>query len=159
MFERLELERLLERLDRLCRVLVAVVPEVSDLVEDLEALFTVDDVVEDLPLVRDDLLPVLELRVERDERLERGRWAESTPSAFSKLLMACFAWPCSRLMRAELVVDVRRGRRSRPSSSDVSTFWKLASAGPSPLGESRPRPGRGSWFDRSSRADWPRCRP
>ena len=56
---RLEVVRLLERLDRLVRVLFLVRPDVADLVQDLVALFAVDDAVEDLALVRRDLLPVL----------------------------------------------------------------------------------------------------
>ena len=68
---RLEIARLFERLDRLRRVLVLVAPDVADLDEDLEALLAVDDAVEDLALVGDDLLPVLELGVDADQRFER----------------------------------------------------------------------------------------
>ena len=59
-----------------------------------------NDVVEDLPLVGDDLLPVLELRRRRRPAPRASGGARrSRPSAFSKLLIACLAWPCSRLMQ------------------------------------------------------------
>jgi hypothetical protein len=48
---RLELERLLQRLDGLLRVVLFLDPDVADLVQHLEALFAVVHVVEDLPLV------------------------------------------------------------------------------------------------------------
>ncbi len=107
MLGREELERLFERLDRLERVLVEVLPDLADLGQDLEALFVVDDVVEDLPLERDDLLPVLQVRVHPDEGLERrpvrGVDAECLLEVVDRLLRL----PLLALDAAELVVDVR----------------------------------------------------
>ncbi len=67
----LEVAGLLERLDRLVRVLLLVAPDIPNLVEDLVALLTIHHGVEDLALVSSDLLPIVRLTVDVDQRFER----------------------------------------------------------------------------------------
>ena len=80
----------------------------------LEALVPVGHVVEDLPLVGDDLLPVLEVRVERDERLERHAVRRIDTERLLEVVDRLLRLPLLAFDAAELVVDVRRALRCRP---------------------------------------------
>ena len=104
---RLEIERLFEGLDAPSARFFSLSIQMSPIsIEHLEALVAVDDVVEDLPLVGGDLLPVLELGVDADQRFERrpvrGVDAERLLEVVDRLLGLALLL----LDAAELVVDV-----------------------------------------------------
>ncbi len=69
---RLQIASFLQGVDGLLRVFLAFAPNVADIVQDLEALFTVVHAIQDLALVGRDLLPIIALGIGVDQGLERG---------------------------------------------------------------------------------------
>ncbi len=113
----------LRGLDGLDRVLVLLGPRCRrSRPGDLEPLRRLDDVVEDLPLVGADLLPVLELRVERDQGVERRAVCRIDRERLLEVVDGLLGLPLLLLDAAELVVDgrARFGLRPRRGSSAPS---------------------------------------
>ena len=95
----LELQRLLVGFDGLGHVAVLLGPDFADLVQEHEALLALEHVVEDLSLVGGNLLPVVELGVDVDQRVERRPMPVVDAQRLLEVVDGLAICPCSRLMQ------------------------------------------------------------
>src|SRR6185369_17179404 len=93
--------------DRLLRILLAVTPDVADLVQDLEAFLTVVNAVEDLALVRRDLLPIIALRVGFDQGFESRAVLAVECECLLEVIDRLLGLSLLALDLTETVIDVR----------------------------------------------------